>query len=140
MSGFGLLEILAGLTLLAISMLALINGLLKAQQHSVESLWLAHANVQAENIYEKKLSNVMGNYFQTPHFLNDCSVCTPDQQAAKDLITWQQQLQKSIAGSEAEIIPFFDAQKIIIRWPPLWVDKSNNKTDKLSEWILYGGS
>ena len=138
--GFGLLEILAALTVLAISMLALTNGLLNAQQHSVESSWLTQASLQAENIYERMLSNNIGrqqgDYYQTPGSTPSCQVCSPHEQAAKDLTQWQQQLQKFIPESEQSILPFSQGQEININW----LSPLRTESEKRSEWITYVGS
>lgn len=128
--GFGLLEILAALTLLSISTLALINGLLNAQHHSIQSLWLLHSTMQTENIYESMLSNPIalheGNYFQTPSASPSCIVCMPAEQAEKELFMWQSQLNNNIPEQESTIVPIEMGQQIIIKWPE-------------NKWITYGG-
>lgn len=139
-SGFGLLEILAALTVLSISMLALVNGLLNAQQHGAESLWLTHAGVHAENLYERMLSNPLGTqqggYYQTSSTEPTCQVCTPYEQATKDITQVQQQLNKTIPENAQKITPWVQGQEIQIQWPSIF------STDPAAsnEWIIYVGS
>lgn len=51
--GYGLLEVLTAMLLMAYSLLALLNGLLNAQQYTIDSLSLAHENLEMENEYEQ---------------------------------------------------------------------------------------
>ena len=128
-NGFGLLEVLTTLLLLALGMLSLVNGLLRAEQHSMESLMLAQADVQAINIYEHMLANPLGvkqgAYYHLsgePH----CNPCDPNLQAAKDLHNWQQQLQQQLWDAQGEVRP---QQEIYLHWQSMFAESNM--------WILY---
>ncbi len=47
--GFGLIEILTAILLLGFALLAVINGLLLAQQHTIETRTLTHSQLEIEN-------------------------------------------------------------------------------------------
>ncbi len=137
--GFGLLEVLAALTLIAFAMLAWVNGLLNTHLQAVESNAMVDAAMQAENIYEQMLANPLGvkqgGYYQMPGVAPSCNPCDPNQQAAKDLALWQEQLAQELIVGAGEVAIYGNGQKIIIRWQSLL-----SSDTELSEWMLYGHS
>jgi prepilin-type N-terminal cleavage/methylation domain-containing protein len=132
-NGFGLLEVLAALTLLALGMLSLINGLLRSEQHSFEGILLAQADVHATNIYERMQANLVGvrqdAYYHPPGIEPNCNPCDPVLHAAKDLGEWQQQLHEQLVDAEGEVRV---NQEIYLRWQSMMSDVENNT------WVLYG--
>ena len=133
--GFGLLEVLVALALIALATLGIVNGLSHAFLHALESKAFAHATLQAQNIYERAQANPLGfkqgAYFQIPGSAPNCNPCSPAQQASKDLARWQEQLSE-ISG-EGEILPNGEGVQIIIRWPSVF-----EPDVEWNEWILYG--
>ena len=137
--GFGLLEVLAALALIAFAMLGWVNGLLSAHLQALESNAMVDAAMQAENIYEQMLANPLGvkqgGYYQMPGVVPSCNPCDPNQQAAKDLAVWQEQLAEELIVGEGEVAAYGNGQQIMIRWQSLL-----NPDTELSEWVLYGHS
>ena len=129
-NGFGLLEVLAALLLLALGMLSLVNGLLRAEQHSMESLMLAHDDIHACNIYERMLANPLGvkqgAYYYPSNSEPNCNPCDPNLQAAKDMHEWQQQLQQQLWDAQGEVRP---KHEIHLGWQSMLAESNL--------WILY---
>lgn len=56
--GFGLIEIVTAILLLGFALLALMNGLLLAQQHTIETRTLTHSQLEIENDDEVQYSGL----------------------------------------------------------------------------------
>ena len=136
-AGFGLLEVLAALGLLAVSLLALSNGLIVARQYSAQTLAFSHTGIQAENMYEHLLANPVGKqqgaYYQQTVRLPSCWVCSPYEQATRDLAQWQQQLRVILPQSTQRIQPMLAGQQITISWP----QTADNPHQQAAEWKVY---
>lgn len=140
-SGFGLVEILVVLTLLSVALVGLIAFQRQLFQAHQQAYYMAVVVQQVNNLTERMRVNPDGLFAYLDHQeipnLPSCSVCTPEQQALRDLHQWNQQNQTLLPagfGLVRQEEPLFE---IVLMWDHYRTGATGKDCDAGSEQNLY---